>query len=75
MTEPSDVLLFESSHMAHWAEDVALEAGIPVKIVPAPPEADDPCGTAVQVAADRLPELREELEREGIGFRTLPRGS
>lgn len=69
MTDRGGLFLFESSHLAHWAEDVASEAGIPAKLVPAPPEADDPCGLAVQVPEEQASHLQGELEREGVRYR------
>lgn len=70
MTDHAGLLLFESSHLAHWAEDVAAEAGIPAKLVPAPPEAEDPCGLALQVPPERVSEIQAELEREGVRYDT-----
>ena len=69
MTDRTGLILFDGSHNAHWAEDVAEEAGIPAKLVPAPPEAEDPCGLAMQVTPEHIRDLQAELDREGVPHR------
>lgn len=73
MSEALDALLFtfETTHQALWAEDTARERGIPVEVVPAPPEARAKCGIALRTFADRAEELAAALTEEGIEFGTF----
>ncbi len=65
------LFLFESSHYALWAEDVARERQVAVKVVPAPPRAEATCGLAIEIpAADAAP-LAAAFEEEGIAYRRL----
>ena len=41
--------IFETTHHAMWAEDVAREQAIQAEVVPAPPEADAKCGLALRI--------------------------
>ncbi len=67
----SQVLLFETTHHALWAEDVALEHGIPAEVVPAPAEARSKCGLALQTLVTRIEELEEALTAAAIPFERL----
>ncbi len=60
------LLVFETTHHAMWAEEVAGERGIPAEVVPAPPEADAKCGLALRTLPDRVPELGEVLDDAGV---------
>jgi hypothetical protein len=62
---------FETTHLALWAEDTARERGIPVDVVPAPPEAKAKCGIALRTLAARSDELAAALRDEGIAFGTF----
>ena len=62
---------FETTHLALWAEDTARERGIPVEVVPAPPEAKAKCGIALRTVPARTDELAEALRGEGIEFGTF----
>jgi len=61
--------LFETTNQALWAEDVAREAGIPVEVVSAPPEARAKCGLAIRAADASCKALASVMEKEGIEFR------
>ena len=63
--------VFETTHHAMWAEDVAREQGIVAEVVPAPPEADAKCGLALRTQSDQSAELEAALEREGILYKLL----
>ena len=63
--------IFETTHHAMWAEDVAREQAIPAEVVPAPPEGGAKCGAALRVTTDRTSELSAALKQEGILFRVL----
>ena len=62
---------FETTHQALWAEDTANERGIPVDVVPAPPEAKAKCGIALRTLPTRTNELAAALRDEGIEFGTF----
>lgn len=61
--------LFDTTNSAMWAEDVALERGIPAEVVPAPPEADAKCGLALRTLAEHAPALEKALADEGVPFK------
>lgn len=60
------LLVFETTHHAMWAEEVAGERGIPAEVVPAPPEVEAKCGLALRTLPDRVPELGEALDEAGV---------
>jgi hypothetical protein len=70
VTTPTDVrtFVFESSHYALWAEDVARERNILVKVVPAPTGETASCGLALEIPAAEVQGLQEAFEAEGIAF-------
>jgi hypothetical protein len=70
MTAHGPIFTFETTHLALWAEDTAHERGIPVDVVPAPPEAKAKCGIALRTPAARTDELAAALRDEGIAFGT-----
>lgn len=61
--------LFDTTNSAMWAEDVALERGIPAEVVPAPPEADAKCGLALRTLVEHAAPLESALEEEGVPFK------
>lgn len=63
--------IFETTHHAMWAEDVAREQSIPAEVVPAPPEAEAKCGLALRTKSDQADQLSEALSQEGIVFKFL----
>jgi hypothetical protein len=65
------VFLFESSHFALWAEDVARERKVEVKVIPAPPQAEATCGLAIEIPGGDAEALQAAFEEEGISFRRL----
>jgi hypothetical protein len=65
------VFLFESAHYALWAEDVAREQGVEVKVVPAPPESRAKCGLALEIPAGAAEAMQGAFEGEGIVFERL----
>lgn len=71
MGKRNPLLLFPSSTVLFWAEEVARETGIPVEIVPAPPGHPDRCGSALEVPGSSLAALRDLLEAEGIPVEVL----
>ena len=64
----SPFYVFPTTTHVFWAEEVALEKGIPVEVVPAPPGLKKVCGLAIRTLAGRAEELESLLEAEGIPF-------
>jgi hypothetical protein len=63
------ILVFDTTHHAMWAEEVAREQGVAVEVVPAPEGVDAKCGMALEVLPDSLDNLQSLLSKEGIPFR------
>jgi hypothetical protein len=63
------VLVFDTTHHAMWAEEVARAAGIAAEVVPAPEGTDAKCGLALEVLEEGFDSLLPQLEKEGIPFR------
>lgn len=70
-TVDARVFLFDTSHHAMWAEDVAGEQEVPAEVIPAPPEADAKCGVALRVPAENADDLRATFDGEGIPYTVL----
>lgn len=68
MSGSADVLVFETTHHAMWAEEVAGERGIPAEVVPAPAEAKAKCGLALRTLPDRMDDLERALDEEGVPY-------
>jgi hypothetical protein len=68
---PARFFVFETTHHAMWAEDVAREQAIPVDVVPAPPEGGAKCGIALRTPEPHVDELTEALDQERILYRIL----
>jgi hypothetical protein len=70
MTVEADCLyLFETTHQAMWAEEVARETGLPVEVVPAPTAARAKCGLALRTRGVHCRSLEAAMAGEGIEFR------
>jgi len=67
------LFLFDTTHHALWAEDVAGEHHIPAEVVPAPAGAEAKCGLALQCPAACLADLEDALTKEGVPFRLYER--
>lgn len=67
----SRTFIFETTHHAMWAEDVAREQSIPAEVVPAPPEADAKCGLALRTLEEQADVLAGALDKEGIIYKRL----
>ena len=70
-TPTTRTFVFETTHHAMWAEDVAREQAISAEVVPAPPEADAKCGLALRTFEAQAGELATALEKEGIVYKLL----
>ena len=65
--------LFDTTHQAMWAEEVARAKGIPAEVVSAPADAKAKCGLALQTIAQHCAALTSALGDEGIEFRLYAR--
>lgn len=63
------ILVFDTTHYALWAEEVARDKGIAVEVVPAPEGVDAKCGMALETLAETLEHLQAALAAEGIPFK------
>ena len=65
------ILIFDTTHHAMWAEELARENGIAAEVVPAPEQAEAKCGLALEVLPDSIEQLTTVLDREGVPHRVL----
>jgi hypothetical protein len=65
------ILVFDTTHHAMWAEEVAREHSIAAEVVPAPPGTDAKCGLALEVLPDGFDSLLVALEAEGVPHRVF----
>jgi hypothetical protein len=63
------ILVFDTTHHAMWAEELAREQGVAVEVIPAPEGVDAKCGMALEVLPESLESLEAVLNREGVPFR------
>lgn len=66
------VLVFDTTHHALWAEQVALASGFAAQIDPAPVEARAKCALALTYLPAEEQDLLSALERAGVPFRRYP---
>lgn len=66
------VFVFETTHHALWAEEVAREAGIPAEVVPAPPAARARCSLALETLPDDVDFLAATLHSHGVPHARWP---
>lgn len=64
--------VFDTTTAALWAEEVAIEAGIPAEVVPAPAESDAKCDLALVTFTAQAGVLANALEEAGVTFRPWP---
>lgn len=70
MTSGEDcIYLFETTHQAMWAEEVAREGGIPAEVVGAPADAKAKCGLALRTVGEHCQALQVAMQEQGIEFR------
>lgn len=63
------VLVFDTTHHALWAEEIALARGLGVDVVPAPASARAKCDLALAFLPDDEAALFALLEGEGVPYR------
>lgn len=68
------LLLFETTHHALFAEQLAQEHGLAVDPVPAPPEAGAGCDIALEFFPGEEERISEVLRSGNVEFRIWTRG-
>jgi hypothetical protein len=64
------IVMFDTTHHALWAEEVARNKGFDVEIVPAPESSDAKCGMAMEIVSG-YEEVLAALRDEGIPFKEM----
>jgi hypothetical protein len=62
------ILIFDTTHHAMWAEELAKEQNLAVEVVPAPEGVDAKCGMALEVLPEAFDDLQTILQKEGVPF-------
>jgi hypothetical protein len=65
------VLVFDTTHHALWAEQLARGAGLAAEVIPAPASARAKCSLALEYLAEDGPALLAELQRAGVPCRVV----
>lgn len=65
----SRIFLFDTTHHALWAEQVAVARRLAAQVVPVPAGAEAKCDLALEVLPEDAAALAVVLEEEGIEFR------
>jgi hypothetical protein len=60
------ILIFDTTHHAMWAEEVARANNIAADVVPAPEGTDAKCGLALEVVPEGWEDLLKALQAEGV---------
>jgi hypothetical protein len=64
------LLVFDTTHHALWAEQIALEGRLGVEVVPAPADSNAKCDLALEYLPEDGPALLDALAQAGVPFRT-----
>lgn len=75
MTQPNPVVVFDTTHHALWAEDVARELALGVETVPAPQAAGAGCDLALEVLPEDLDALITAMRERSIAHRLFTPGA
>ncbi|MGH8525375.1 MAG: DUF3343 domain-containing protein [Gammaproteobacteria bacterium] len=62
------MLVFDTTHHAMWAEEVAREEGVGAEVVPAPEGTDAKCGLALEVLPDDFDRLIPALDKARVPY-------
>jgi hypothetical protein len=63
------ILVFDTTHHALWAEQVAVERRLGAQVIPAPADADAKCDLALEVLAEDADALAAALDEAGVTWR------
>ena len=61
--------VFDTTHHALWAEEIAREQGIPNEVVPSPPEAHARCNIALELLAEDRERMADALDAAEVPHR------
>ena len=65
-----NIMVFDTTHHALWAEEIAREKGFAVEVVPAPQGEKNKCGMALEILEESYETLSAIFAQEGIPFKT-----
>ncbi len=65
----SRTLTFDTTHHALWAEQIAVERKLGVRVVPAPEDSGAKCDLALEVLDEDSAELEQALAEAGVSYR------
>jgi hypothetical protein len=68
---PRRVLVFETTHHALWAEEVARDLRLGAQVVPAPAASRAGCDLAIEALDEDLAALFDALRERSIVFRVF----
>ena len=71
MSRTRRVLVFETTHHALWAEEVARDMRLGAQVVPAPAASRAGCDLAIEALDEDLDALLEALRERSIVFRVF----
>ena len=66
MSSPTVLFLFDTTHHALWAEQIATRLALAAQVVPAPADSDAKCDLAIEVLAEDAKTLEDALTAEGV---------
>jgi uncharacterized protein (DUF58 family) len=69
----TDLLVFDTTHHALWAEQLAHEHGLAAEPTPAPPDAGALCDIALEFLPEEEQQIEDVLRSAGIEFRVWRR--
>lgn len=65
------LIVFDTTHHALWAEEVARSLRLGVQVVPAPAESRAGCDLALETLSEDMPALIDALRERSIAFRVF----
>lgn len=63
------VYVFDTTTAAMWAEEVAMQRGIPAEVIPAPADSDAKCDLALRTRRKYARSLSRAMDEEGVTYR------
>ena len=71
MSAATGMVVFDTTHHALWAEEVARELNLGAEVVPAPAASGAGCDLALEVIGDDMAALVAALRERSIAFRVF----
>ena len=63
------ILVFDTTHHALWAEQIALERALGAQVIPAPADSMAKCDLALEVLEEDAEALLAGLRAEGVAYK------